>query len=488
MECTSIDVLIAGAGLSGIGAACHLQRAFPHKSMVILERCQAIGGTWDLFRYPGIRSDSSMQSFGYRLRPWESLKIIGDGTSIRNYIADTAREFAVDQKIQYGLKILSADWRSDEAIWLVIAVDEASGIKRQFKAKFYISCTGYYDYDEGFAPDFPGQERFQGQCIHPQHWPQELDYAGKKIVVIGSGATAVTIVPAMAEKAAHVTMLQRSPSYVFSVPSFDKLSELLLKILPERWVYGFARARMIAMSEWLYAACKRWPSKMRAFMLKQTRKQLGEGFDMQHFSPKYMPWEERLCAVPDGDLFLALKSGKASVVTDQIDSFTERGIKLASGLELPADIIVTATGLKLQMVGGVKLSMDGRSIAPQKALTYKGVLFEGIPNMAWMFGYTHASWTLKSDLAAQYVCRLLGHMDEQHWDVAMAVDQGNNATDAGIMESLQSGYVRRSQEAMPRQGKLGPWKVTMNYKADQRMLLEEPLLDGILEFKKVLAD
>ncbi|TAG26768.1 MAG: NAD(P)/FAD-dependent oxidoreductase [Burkholderiales bacterium] len=487
MEHTSVDVLIAGAGLSGIGAACHLQRAFPNKSMVILERRQAIGGTWDLFRYPGIRSDSSMQSFGYVLRPWKSLKIIGDGESIRSYIAGTAREFGVDQKIQYGLKILSADWLSEQAIWSVIAMDEAIGIEKHFKAKFYISCTGYYDYDEGFSPAFAGQERFQGQCIHPQHWPKELDYAGKKIVVIGSGATAVTIVPAMAEKAAHVTMLQRSPSYFFTVPSFDKLSELLLKFLPERWVYGFARARMIEAPHWLYLACKRWPSKMRSFMLKKARKHLGESFDMRHFSPTYMPWEQRLCAVPDGDLFGALKSGKASIVTDQIERFTERGIKLASGQELEADIIVTATGLKLKMVGGVKISMDGLAIAPQKVLTYKGVLLEGIPNLAWIFGYTNASWTLKSDLAAQYVCRLLKHMDEQQWDVAIAVDQGDNASEAGMMESLQSTYVQRSQDAMPRQGKLGPWKVTMNYKLDKRMMLDEPLLDGILEFKKVLG-
>lgn len=331
MSSSFFDVLVIGAGLSGIGTACQVSQAFPEKSLAVLERRNALGGTWDLFRYPGIRSDSDMFSFGYKFRPWRRPKVMADGPEIRSYIADTAREFGVDKKIRYGVKILRANWISSTQQWTVTALNEASGETLDYRCRFLITCTGYFNHDAGFAPSFPGEERFKGRRIHPQHWPDDLDYAGKKIVVIGSGATAVTLVPAMADKAAHVTMLQRSPSYIISVPGFDKLSDVLSHLLPSSAVYGFARRKNILLQRGLYLACRRWPNAMRRLLLGLVKKQLGKAFDMQHFTPSYMPWDQRVCAVPDANLFEALKSGKASVVTDRIESFTENGVRLESG-------------------------------------------------------------------------------------------------------------------------------------------------------------
>jgi cation diffusion facilitator CzcD-associated flavoprotein CzcO len=477
------DVLIIGAGLSGIGTACHLARECPDKRVGLLERRNQLGGTWDLFRYPGIRSDSDMFSFGYKFRPWNAPKVLADGPAIRQYIADTAAEFGVDKKIRYGVKVLSADWSSKHSRWTLKAVNEATGEAREYTCNFLITCTGYYNHDAGFLPRFPGVEQFKGRCIHPQHWPENLDYSGKQVVVIGSGATAVTLVPSMAGKAGHVTMLQRSPSYVFSVPAIDKISRVLGRFLPDSWVYGFARKRNILVQRWLYQACKRWPKLMRRFLLNNVRKHVGENFDMSHFTPRYMPWDERLCAVPNGDLFSALKSGQASMVTDQIETFTETGIRLKSGKTLEADIIVTATGLNIQMLGGMDLRVDGEARPLNGQMTYKGILVENVPNMAWMFGYTNAPWTLKSDIAGEYLCRLFKHMDAKGVQVAMPRDAEGCSIGIGMLDSLNSGYVQRAKDTLPRQGSKLPWKVLMHLEHDSKMLLEEPIDDGVLELQ-----
>jgi cation diffusion facilitator CzcD-associated flavoprotein CzcO len=476
------DVLIIGAGLSGIGMACHLAMKCPGKKIGILERRKNIGGTWDLFRYPGIRSDSDMFSFGYNFRPWNELKVLADGPSIRQYVTDTAREYGVEEKIQFGLKITRADWSSEQARWFVTALDEASGQERRFQTQVLISCTGYYNYDEGYLPHFPGEENFKGLRIHPQHWPENLDYRGKRVVVIGSGATAVTLVPAMADQAAHVTMLQRSPSYIFMVPGYDKISAVLRWFLPQRWVYALGRRRNIFIQRALYKAARRWPKQVGAWLLSGVRKRLGPDFDMRHFTPKYKPWDERLCAVPDGDLFEAIKSGKASVVTDHIDTFTERGIQLKSGQELDADIIVTATGLQVQLFGGIDVRVDGEAGDASKLMTYKAALVQGVPNLAFVLGYTNAPWTLKADIAARYVCRVINHMDAIGAKVFTATAPEGEMQDDNILESLGSGYVQRAKHLLPRQGRDLPWRVLHNYERDRPMLLEQPIEDGLLRF------
>jgi monooxygenase len=481
------DVLIIGAGLSGIGTACQLSAEHPNKTVAVLERRERLGGTWDLFRYPGVRSDSDMYSFGYEFRPWQDLKVMADGPSIRQYIADTAAEYGVDSKIHYGLKIVCANWSSSQGRWTVNALHEATGETRSYTCTYLISCTGYYNYDAGYQPTFPGLDEFEGQCIHPQQWPEGLDYTGKRVVVIGSGATAVTLVPTMAAQAAHVTMLQRSPSYIFSLPGFDKISEVLGRFLPDEWVYKFARKRNIAVQRYLYLACRRWPDQMRRFLLWQVRRHVGPSVDMTHFTPRYMPWDERLCAVPDGDLFKAVASGEASIVTDQIETFTPKGILLKSGQELEADLVVTATGLDIQMLGGMELSVDGQPHKLHDQMTYKGVLVENIPNLAWVFGYTNAPWTLKSDIAGAYLCRLFKHMDDNGHTVATPRDLEDCAMDIGMLDQLQSGYVQRAKDTLPRQGAKHPWQVLMHYGKDSEMLLDDAVDDGLLQFDTVPA-
>lgn len=483
MSAQHFDVLIIGAGLSGIGMAAQITAAFPDKTIALLERRERLGGTWDLFRYPGVRSDSDMYTYAYKFRPWHDPKVLADGGSIREYLADTARQYGIDKKIHYGLKVLTADWSTPESRWTVTALHEATGQTHVFTCGYLVSCTGYYNYDAGYLPAFPGMERFNGRCIHPQHWPEDLDYSGKRVVVIGSGATAATLVPAMARDAGHVTMLQRSPSYIFSLPAFDRISEALGRFLPQDWVYAIGRKRNIVFQRQLYQACRRWPRQMRRLLLWQVRRNLGPSFDMSHFTPNYMPWDQRVCAVPDGDLFKVLASGDASVVTDQIETFTEEGILLRSGRELEADIIVTATGLDIQMLGGMTLSVDGEPRELHDQMTYKGLLVEGIPNMAWVFGYTNASWTLKSDIAGAYLCRLLEHMDDHGHTVATPRDVEDSATDGGIMDALQSGYVQRAKNTLPRQGSKHPWKLLMNYGQDSKMLLDDPIDDGLLRFE-----
>ena len=478
------DVLIIGAGLSGIGMGCHLVRESPQLSYAIIERRQAMGGTWDLFRYPGIRSDADMFSFGYGFRRWDKLKTLADGASIRQYIADTAAEHGVDQNIHYGLASTEANWSSQERLWRLKTLNEQTGEVREFTSRFLVSCVGYYNYDNGYLPIFPGSERFQGQMIHPQHWPENLAYQNKRIVIIGSGATAVTLVPALAPEAAHVTMLQRSPSYIITVPGSDALSAVLRHVLPMRWVSAFARKRNIWLARAIYKAARRWPNKVRDWLLANVQKQVGDSVDMRHFTPSYMPWDERLCAVPDGDLFKVLRSGKADVVTEHIQTFTETGIRLKSGQELEADIIITATGLQLQALGGMELKVDGQRQNLAERMTYKGALAEDIPNMASVFGYTNAPWTLKADLVSHYLCRLYNYMDEHRFEVCTPkAPEGEKEADS-VMSTLNSGYVQRSADLLPRQGRHLPWRVLNHYEQD-RVMYNQPIADGLLEFTPV---
>ncbi|WOI38615.1 NAD(P)/FAD-dependent oxidoreductase [Alteromonas sp. CI.11.F.A3] len=478
------DVLIIGAGLSGIGTACHITNTFPKKTITLLERRETLGGTWDLFNYPGIRSDSDMLTFGYNFRPWNKLHTLADGPAIKQYISDTADEFGVTEKIQFGVKTLSANWDSESRCWTVIALHEKSGEKRQYTCGYFISCTGYYDQDAGYRPTFPNEECFKGRKIHPQHWPKDLNYKDKNVVIIGSGATAVTLMPAMANDAARVTMLQRSPSYIFSVPSEDKMTEMLQRILPKQWAFKLARKRNLALQRGIYLACRRWPNFMKKYLLSHVRKHVGDSVDMRHFTPKYMPWDERLCSVPDADLFNAIRSRKAAIETGEIASFTENGITMKDGRTLQADIIITATGLNLLTLGGIKVSVDNTPCSFSEKMTYKSVLIEGMPNMAWIFGYVNASWTLKADISATYLCRLFKYMQNNDFEVVVPEDHDNCALDDGVMDSLQAGYVQRGKHQLPRQGAKYPWKVTMHYGKDRKMLLNDPIEDAALHFFK----
>ncbi len=482
------DTLIIGAGISGIGVASRIREEFPDRDITILERRNAIGGTWDLFRYPGIRSDSDMFTFGYDFRPWDELKVLADGHSIRNYVAETAKEFGVDQSIQYGLKVLSANWSSTDQTWTVIALREATGATETWTCSFLVTATGYYNYDEGYLPDFPGADTFQGTRIHPQHWPEDLDYADKKVVIIGSGATAITLVPAMADEAAHVTMLQRSPSYIFSLPATDKITAIQRRFLPRSVSYKLTRARNIATARAIFKTSRRFPGPVRSWLLGQVKKHVGDGVDMTHFSPTYGPWDQRLCACPDGDFFEVLRDGKASIITDTIETFTPTGIKLTSGQELEADIVVTATGLAVQLLGGAERTIDGAPADPSARCTYKGVMLEGVPNLAWVFGYTNLSWTTKVGLTANYLVRLFKHMDKTGATVVVAADASAQAIDESILSGeLSSGYLQRGAHMLPRQGREFPWRSVQDYKHDTKALLSDPIDDGVLSFESARA-
>jgi cation diffusion facilitator CzcD-associated flavoprotein CzcO len=462
--------------------ACHLQRESPGKHYAILERRHAIGGTWDLFRYPGVRSDSDMFSYAYAFRPWMSPHVLADGALVREYVNKTAQEFGVDRHIRFGLNVLKAAWAGDQNHWMINAMLEATGEIKTYTCGFFVSCTGYFDYDQGYVPEFPGMESFKGQCIQPQFWPRDLDYKGKKVVIIGSGATAATIVPAMVADAAHVTMLQRTPTYYISAPKVDKFIGVLGKVLPARWIYATLRHVYISLQRALYKSSKRWPKAMQIFLLRSIKKALGNKVDMRHFTPDYMPWDQRLCVVQDGDLYKAFKSGRASVVTDHIASFTEHGILLKSGETLDADIVVTATGLRLKTLGGMEITVDGKSVAANRLLTYRAVLLQGLPNMALMLGYTNASWTLKADIASRYICRLLNYMDSRGIASATPRAVEGEADQGSVMSSLTSGYVQRGIDELPRQGRSSPWRVTNAYEEDRTLLLEDPIDDGVLEF------
>jgi monooxygenase len=481
------DVILIGAGLSGIGAACHLERKCPGKSFLILEGRDAIGGTWDLFRYPGIRSDSDMFTFGYSFRPWRTGASIADGPSILNYIRETAQAHGADRKIRFQHRVKRAAWSSADARW-TIDVDRGEGREPvRFTCSFLFTCTGYYDYEAGYTPVFPGAERFRGRIIHPQKWPAGFDYAGQRIVVIGSGATAVTLVPALAERAAHVTMLQRSPTYVVALPSQDRLANWLRRHVSAGIAFGLVRWRNILFTVYFYNLCKRKPALVKRKIMGWVRDHLGTGYDVEkHFAPRYNPWDQRLCLVPDADLFRAIKTGKAEAVTDKIKTFTENGIELQSGRTLEADVIVTATGLKLKLLGGMELYVDGQPITFSKTMNYKGAMFSDIPNMAAAVGYTNASWTLKCDLISDYVCRLLNYMDKHGYTQCVPRQRDPSIRDEPLID-FTSGYIQRSIGELPRQGSNRPWRLRQNYLLDLISLRSDIAGDGCLEFSRQQA-
>jgi len=464
------DMIIIGAGLSGIGAACHLQLKHPNKSYQIIESRERMGGTWDLFRYPGVRSDSDMHTLGYSFKPWLSAKAIADGPAIRDYIKESAAEFGVDQHIQYQRKVVAASWDSDTAKWTLTLEntqegDTAAAELETLTCNFIYSCTGYYRYDQGFTPDFPDAEKFTGQIVHPQLWPQDLDYTGKRIVVIGSGATAITLVPSLAKTAGHVTMLQRSPTYVLSRPDEDAVSQKLRRWFPEQLAYDLTRWKNVTAQAMLFQLSRRFPNYVKKLIRKVVHGWMGDDFAIDtHFNPSYKPWDQRLCLVPNGDLFRSLRKGTSSIVTDHIERFTENGIQLKSGETLEADIIITATGLELLLLGGLKLEVDGVETKVADSLTYKGMMFSGIPNLALAAGYTNASWTLKCDLTSNYVCRLLSYMDKHKYQYCVA----NNDPSVKRLQflDLASGYVDRAIDQFPKQGDKSPWKLHQNYLLD----------------------
>jgi monooxygenase len=477
-----LDVLVVGAGISGIGAGYHLQKLCPDRRYAIVEARKDLGGTWDLFRYPGVRSDSDMHTLGYSFRPWTDPKAIAEGPAILSYLHDTAREYGIDRKIRFGHKVLRADWSSQDAQWTVQVRREEDGSTSSIRCAFLFMCSGYYDYADGYQPDFPGQSRFGGRMVHPQKWPEDLDHAGKKVVVIGSGATAVTLVPALAEKAAHVTMLQRSPTWMVARPSVDPISTRLRRRLPLRLALRLTRWKNVLMGMYVYRLCKRSPQRMRKLLLGGVRQALGPKADIAtHFTPRYNPWEQRLCLVPDGDFFKAINKGRASVVTDHIESFTEAGVKLQSGATLDADIIVSATGLKLAMLGNTALYVDGQRVEPSRTVNYKGLMYSGVPNMANTFGYTNASWTLKADLTAQYVCRLLNHMRKTGMRQCRAPAAGPD-TPLLPWVDFSSGYFQRAADQLPKQGATKPWKLNQNYLSDLVAMRFGTVDDGVLRF------
>lgn len=481
MPAEHLDVLIIGAGLSGIGAAYHLMKHCPGKRFTILEGRAALGGTWDLFRYPGIRSDSDMFTLGYNFKPWTNPLAIADGPSIRRYIAETAEENGIQDKIRFQHKVLKADWCSERATWTVQVQRGEDAEPILLSCQHLLMCTGYYRYEAGYTPEFKGREQFQGDFIHPQLWPEHFDYSGKNVVVIGSGATAVTLVPAMTDKAKHVTMLQRSPTYVVSLPQGDPISAFLRRFLPETWVYRLARTRNVAMQLGFYKLSKTLPNLVRKVLLSLTKRQLGTGYDMRHFTPRYQPWDERVCAVPDGDLFKVLREGKASVVTAAIDGFTAKGIRLKSGEELPADVIVSATGLELQLFGGMQMAVDGVPFDAAKSMGYRGIMLRDLPNAAVVLGYTNASWTLKADLSSEYFCRLINHMDASGMRQCTPRDAKRQVKPAPFLD-LASGYIQRAADKIPSQGDRAPWKLYQNYLLDLLLLRYGRVVDGYLEF------
>jgi cation diffusion facilitator CzcD-associated flavoprotein CzcO len=479
-----LDVLIVGAGISGIGAGCHLQKECPGKRYAILEGRADMGGTWDLFRYPGIRSDSDMYTLGYSFRPWTHAKAIADGPAILDYLKDTARTYGVEKHIRFHHLVKRAAWSSQDARWTVEAERGPNREPVRFTCNFLFMCSGYYNYNEGYTPQFAGIERFAGRIVHPQKWTSDIDYANKRVVVIGSGATAVTIVPEMSKTATRVTMLQRSPTYVISMPAEDFIANGLRRVLPVKLAYLLTRWKNVLFGMLFFQLSRRRPDVIKKLIFNGVRKALGPDYDIAtHFTPRYNPWDQRLCLVPNGDLFEAIKAGRVDVVTDQIESFTHKGLALRSGRELEADVVVTATGLNLQLLGGVQLSVDGREVDLAKTLNYKGMMFSDVPNMASSFGYTNASWTLKCDLTCEYICRLLTHMDKHGYRQCTPRNVDPSLTVEPWID-FSSGYVQRSLHKLPKQGSRLPWKLHQNYAFDIMMLRYGRVDDGVMEFQR----
>lgn len=482
MTTEHFDVIVVGAGISGIGAGVHFKKNCPDRSFVILEGRANIGGTWDLFRYPGIRSDSDMYTLGYNFKPWTEAKAIADGPSILNYLDETAKEYGIYDHIRFGHNVEAASWDSSAARWTVRAKRDGSEVA--LTCNFLFMCSGYYNYAEGYTPDFPGAGRFKGRIVHPQHWPQDLDYADKRVVIIGSGATAVTLVPEIARQARETVMLQRSPTYMVSRPAEDRFANWLRTWLPSMLAYGIVRWRNVLMQLWIFRMSRSKPEKVKEKLLGEVRKLLGPDYDIAtHFTPKYNPWDQRLCLVPDDDLFDAIRTGRARVVTDHVDSFTETGIRLRSGQNLEADIIVTATGLNLLFLAGLDTTVDGRKVEYPETFGYRGIMYSGVPNLASSFGYTNASWTLKADLTCEYVCRVLNHMKETGTDIVIPV-LDDPAMEPEKWIDFSSGYFARSLHTFPKQGSKHPWKLYQNYARDILLLRYRQLEDGALQFRK----
>ena len=486
IDAEAFDVIIIGAGLSGIGTAVRLQRDCPDRDFILLERREAIGGTWDLFRYPGIRSDSDMHTLGYDFKPWEAEKSIADGPSILSYVNETADEHRIRERIRFSQKLVAADWISERSQWQ-LTVETPEGVRR-YRCGLLMMCAGYYSYDQGYEPDFAGKGSFKGEWIHPQFWPDNLDHADKKVVVIGSGATAMTLVPNMSRQASHVTMLQRSPTYVISRPSIDGLANWLRRVLPPKLAYDLVRWRNTVWQQWMYKLTRVAPGVVKRSLLKKVREEIGEMVDVEkHFTPRYNPWDQRLCLVPDDDLFRAIQSGKASVVTDQIETITEGGVQLASGDHLDADIIVCATGLELVVLGGAEFTLDGQAIDFANEWTYKGMMCSNIPNMVHTFGYINASWTLRADLIATWVCRLLNHMRTTGMTTAtprITDELAASMTQRFWIDDFSAGYMQRVMHRFPKQGDQMPWMNPQNYRKDRKMFRDDPIQDAELIFER----
>jgi cation diffusion facilitator CzcD-associated flavoprotein CzcO len=475
-----LDVIVVGAGISGIGAGYYLQRDFPQRTYAILEARESFGGTWDLFRYPGIRSDSDMHTLGYRFHPWTEAEAIADGPAILRYLGETAREYGIDRHIRYRHAVVGARWSSADARWTV-EVDR-DGESVELTCNFLLGCAGYYRYDRGYLPEFEGRERFRGEFIHPQHWPENLDYSGKRVVVIGSGATAVTLVPAMASEAEHVTMLQRSPSYIVSLPGQDPIANTLRRLLPDRVAYFITRWKNVFLQAGVYRLSKWKPNLVRNLVRHAVKRQLPRGYAVDtHFNPRYNPWDQRMCLVPDGDLFEAISAGTATIVTDEIETFTDTGIRLKSGGELEADIVVAATGLDLQPMGGVALEVDGEPVEVPGTLAYKGMMLRGVPNMIFAVGYTNASWTLKVDITFEYMCRLLRHMDAHGYAYATPVRVDPDVREEPFLD-FSAGYVLRALDKFPKQGSKRPWRLDQNYLLDAWAIRRDAVDDGAMVF------
>ncbi len=479
------DIIIIGAGIAGIGMARYLTKYCPDKTFLILERRQNLGGTWDFFRYPGIRCDSDMYTLGYAFKPWKNAQMITEAPAILEYLQETVQENGIEGNIRYGLQVKTADWSTDDATWRLKVKPEAGGRHRTYTCNFLLSCTGYYNYDQGYQPEFEGQDDFAGPIVHPQRWPDDLDYAGKRVVVIGSGATAVTLIPSMADSAKHVTMLQRSPSYVMSIPRRDPVTDALRRVLPEQLVHRATRLRNASLQFGSYQFSRRYPNLMRKLLLGLVERQIGDVVDMRHFKPFYNPWDERLCAVPDGDFFKVLRAGKASIITDHIDRITRTGIRLKSGQELDADIIVSATGLNIQVMGGIALTVDGVPRQIPDTWSYKSLMFSDIPNLIMVVGYVNVSWTMKVDFTGEYAARLFRYMDSRGYDTCVPVnDDPTLAEDPDYYAGLTSGYVQRALHLQPKIGNRSPWRPGNNFLRDLIALRYGAINDGVLRFSR----